>query len=114
MDTLFDTRLASIGGRVRTALIDMYAKCGIISRAFTLFIKIKNGVLCWNAMIKLLAIHGRTEDAIKIFFLMQNDGLKPTDFTFTSVLFACSHGGLVEEGRKIFCNMEQILELSKA
>ncbi|XWS48437.1 hypothetical protein CRYUN_Cryun13aG0076700 [Craigia yunnanensis] len=96
-----------LGFRVRTALIDMYAKCGDISRAFTLFIKIKkNDVFCWNVMIKSLAIHGRTKDAIKIFFLMQKDGLKPNDFTFTSVLFACSHGGLVAEGRKIFYSME--------
>lgn len=97
-----------MGVRVRTALIDMYAKCGDISRAFTLFIKIKeiNDVFCWNVMIKSLAIHGRTTDAIKIFCLMHKDGLKPNDFTFTSVLFACSHGGLVEEGRKILYNME--------
>ncbi|XP_021293186.1 pentatricopeptide repeat-containing protein At3g29230-like [Herrania umbratica] len=97
-----------LGVIVRTALVDMYAKCGDISRAFTLFIKIKkNDVFCWNVMIKSLAIHGRTEDAIRIFFLMQKDGLKPNDFTFTSVLFACSHGGLVEEGRKIFYSMER-------
>ncbi|XVF50809.1 hypothetical protein PTKIN_Ptkin04bG0133200 [Pterospermum kingtungense] len=96
-----------LGVRVRTALIDMYAKCGDISGAFTLFIKIKkNDVFCWNVMIKSLAIHGRTKEAIKIFFLMQKDGLKPNDFTFTSVLFACSHGGLVEEGRKILYGME--------
>ncbi|XVE58553.1 hypothetical protein DITRI_Ditri04bG0178600 [Diplodiscus trichospermus] len=96
-----------LGVRVRTALIDMYAKCGDISRAFTLFIKIKkNDVFCWNVMIKSLAIHGKTKDAIKIFYLMQKDGLKPNDFTFTSVLFACSHGGLVAQGRKIFYSME--------
>ncbi|XWS61149.1 hypothetical protein CRYUN_Cryun07bG0100600 [Craigia yunnanensis] len=95
-----------LGVRVRTALIYMYAKCGDISRAFALFIKIKkNDVFCWNVMIKSLAIHGRMKDAIKIFFMMQKDGLKPNDFTFTSVLFACSHGGQVE-GRNIFFSME--------
>ncbi|XP_020413663.1 pentatricopeptide repeat-containing protein At3g29230 [Prunus persica] len=91
-----------------TALIDMYAKCGDINRAFTLFIKMgKRDVFCWNVMIRSVAIHGRTEDAMKVYSLMQKEGLKPNDFTFTAALFACSHGGLVEEGERIFYAMER-------
>ncbi|XP_059629287.1 pentatricopeptide repeat-containing protein At3g29230-like [Cornus florida] len=98
---------------VGTALIEMYAKCGDANKAFTIFIKIGNkDVFCFNVMIRSLAIHGRIEDAIKIFFLMQKRGLKPNDFTLTSALFACSHGGLLEEGRKIFYNMEKHFGIS--
>ncbi|KAK9291939.1 hypothetical protein L1049_019891 [Liquidambar formosana] len=97
-----------LGVIVGTTLIEMYAKCGDIDRAFTVFVKIGNkDVFCWNVMIKALAIHGRTEDAIKIFLLMQKMGLKLNDFTFSSAFFACSHGGLVDEGRKIFDSMER-------
>ncbi|KAJ4953609.1 hypothetical protein NE237_030441 [Protea cynaroides] len=93
---------------VATALIEMYAKCGDVDRAFKVFIKIGNkDVFCWNVMIKSLAIHGRTGDAVKIFFMMQRKGVKPNDFTFSSALFACSHGGLVEEGHQIFYRMKR-------
>ncbi|CAK7337273.1 unnamed protein product [Dovyalis caffra] len=98
---------------VGTSLIEMYAQCGDVDKAFAVFVKIgKKDVFCWNVMIKALSIHGRTEDAIKIFLLMQKMGLKPNDFTFTSALFACSHGGLVEEGRRIFNSMEKDYKIS--
>ncbi|KAL5744583.1 hypothetical protein ACOSQ2_027699 [Xanthoceras sorbifolium] len=97
-----------LGVILGTALVDMYAKCGDINRAFSLFIKIgKKDVFSWNVMIKSLAIHGRTEDAIKMFLLLQKTGVKPNEFTFSSILFACSHGGLVEEGCRIFYSMER-------
>ncbi|XP_043714816.1 pentatricopeptide repeat-containing protein At3g29230-like [Telopea speciosissima] len=99
---------SQVGVTVATALIEMYAKCGDVDRAFQVFIKIGNkDVFCWNVMIKSLAIHGRTADAIKIFFVMQKKGVKPNDFTFSSALFACSHGGLVEEGNQIFYSMKR-------
>ncbi|XP_015581233.1 pentatricopeptide repeat-containing protein At3g29230 [Ricinus communis] len=98
---------------VGTALIEMYAHCGDVNRSFAVFIKIPNkDVFCWNVMIKSLAINGRTEDAIKIFYLMQKLGLKLNDFTFTSALFACSHGGLLEEGRRIFYSMDKDYKIS--
>ncbi|RXH95048.1 hypothetical protein DVH24_024732 [Malus domestica] len=67
----------------------------------------KRDVFCWNAMIRSVAIHGRAEDAVKLYSLMRKEGLKPNDFTFTATLFACSHGGLVEEGERIFYAMEK-------
>ncbi|XP_010255448.1 PREDICTED: pentatricopeptide repeat-containing protein At3g29230-like [Nelumbo nucifera] len=98
-----------LGVIVGTALIEMYAKCGDVDRAFKIFIKLgEKDVFCWNVMMKSLAIHGRTRDAIKIFFMMQGRGLKPNEFTFTSALFACNHGGLIEEGRQIFSSMKDL------
>ncbi|GAB2265214.1 Mismatch repair protein msh3 [Dionaea muscipula] len=99
---------------VGTSLLELHAKCGDVDKAFTIFIKIGNkDVFCWNVMIKSLAIHGRTEDALKLFSLMQSKGLKPNDFTFSSALFACSHGGLVEEGQRIFDGMEKHFGISR-
>ncbi|KAK4489545.1 hypothetical protein RD792_005354 [Penstemon davidsonii] len=93
---------------VGTTLAEMYANCGDIDKAFTIFIKTGNkDVFCYNVMIKSLAIHGRSKDATKIFHLMQKRGLKMNDFTFSCALFACSHGGLVGEGREIFKIMER-------
>ncbi|XP_050221297.1 pentatricopeptide repeat-containing protein At3g29230-like [Mercurialis annua] len=98
---------------VGTALIEMYAQCGDVNTSFAMFIKIPNkDIFCWNVMIRCLAINGRTEDAVKIFFSAQKVGVKPNDFTFTSALFACSHGGLVEETRRIFYSMENDYKIS--
>lgn len=99
---------SELGVTVGTTLMEMYAKCGDVNRAFMVFIKIGNkDVFCWNVMIKSLAIHGRAEDAIKLFFLMLKLGLKPNSYTLSNALFACSHGGLVEVGREIFYSMER-------
>ncbi|XP_071724693.1 pentatricopeptide repeat-containing protein At3g29230-like [Rutidosis leptorrhynchoides] len=99
---------SQLGIEVGTALVEMYAQCGDVNKAFTIFVKIGNkDVFCWNVMIKSLAIHGRAEESIKIFYLSQEIGIKPNDFTFSSALFACSHGGLVGEGNKIFLSMEK-------
>lgn len=99
---------SQLGVIVATALIEMYAKCGDINRAFILFIKIgMKDVFCWNVMLKSLALHGKAQDAIKLFSLMQKEGLKPNAFTFLGALFACSHGGMVEEGQIIFDSMEK-------
>ncbi|EPS68612.1 hypothetical protein M569_06159, partial [Genlisea aurea] len=91
---------------VGTALFEMYANCGDIHRAFPVFIKIRQkDVFAYNVMIKSLAVHGRPTDAMQLFGLMQRGGLKPNDHSFSSALFACSHGGLVYEAQKIFNDM---------
>ncbi|KAL0918255.1 hypothetical protein M5K25_010254 [Dendrobium thyrsiflorum] len=96
------------GAIVGTALMEMYAKCGDIDSAFRIFTKTaKKDVFCWNVMIKALAMHGRGNDAFQLFASMRKEKLQLNDFTLMSVLFACSHGGLVEQGRQIFESMER-------
>ncbi|CAA0834383.1 Pentatricopeptide repeat-containing protein [Striga hermonthica] len=93
---------------VGSALVQMYANCGDIDRAFTTFVKIGHkDVFSYNIMIKSLAIHGRAKDGIKIFDRMLKRGLRPNEYTYSCALFACSHGGLVKEGRAIFKGLER-------
>ncbi|XP_057836382.2 pentatricopeptide repeat-containing protein At2g20540 [Cryptomeria japonica] len=88
---------------VMSALIDMYAKCGIIKIARHLFDKMeRRDVVSWNAMIVAYGMHGHCEDALLLFNQMQQQQIKPTHVTFVSVLSACSHAGLVDEGFKWF------------
>eukprot|EP01018_Ginkgo_biloba_P037427 Gb_17092 [translate_table: standard] len=88
---------------VVTALIDMYAKCGSIEIAQKLFNKMsERNVVSWNAMIAGYGMHGHGEDALETFTKMQQTGMKPTHITFVCVLSACSHAGLVDEGRHFF------------
>ncbi|KAL5709622.1 diacylglycerol kinase (ATP) [Ranunculus cassubicifolius] len=89
-----------------TAMIDMYAKCGEINRALEVFDGMKDkNLLTWTTMIKGLAMHGRGEEALCLFSDMEKAGIYPDDITFIGVLCACTHAGLVDQGRQIFDSM---------
>ncbi|XP_059069530.1 pentatricopeptide repeat-containing protein At4g13650-like [Cryptomeria japonica] len=91
---------------VATALVDMYAKCGSIDKARELFDNIPQGnVVSWTAMIGGYAQNGFVEKALETFKQMQFTDVKPNSPTFTCVLCACSHAGLVDEGCKYFDHM---------
>ncbi|KAJ8769770.1 hypothetical protein K2173_007630 [Erythroxylum novogranatense] len=92
-----------------TTLIDMYSKCGDIEKALEVFCSVdRRDVFVWSAMIAGLAMHGRGKAALNLFFKMQEAKVKPNAVTFTNLLCACSHAGLVDEGRTFFNQMETI------
>ncbi|KAB1221111.1 hypothetical protein CJ030_MR3G024356 [Morella rubra] len=88
---------------VASALVDMYSKCGSVKNARNVFerILVKN-IASWNAMIGCYGKHGMVDLAIQLFERLQEEGMQANEVTFTCILSACSHGGLVEEGLKIF------------
>ncbi|XVF34368.1 hypothetical protein REPUB_Repub18cG0053400 [Reevesia pubescens] len=91
---------------VSTALIDMYAKCGSIGEARQIFdLMLGKNVVTWNAMISGYGLHGQGQDALRLFFEMSRSGVAPNGVTFLSLLYACSHAGLVKEGEGIFHSM---------
>ncbi|XP_059063472.1 pentatricopeptide repeat-containing protein At5g39350 [Cryptomeria japonica] len=88
---------------LETTLIDMYAKCGRVDFALQTFQKMScKNVVAWTAMISAYARHGLPEDALALFAQMVNAGIKPDHVTFTHILSACTHAGLVDEGWKNF------------
>ncbi|KAJ8644183.1 hypothetical protein MRB53_005931 [Persea americana] len=92
-----------------TALVDMYAKNGVISTARKLFDGMpERNIVTWNAMICGLAMHGYVEDALKLFHELERDEIAPNDITFVGVLSACCHAGLVEVGSEIFYSMRRV------
>ncbi|XP_031249485.1 pentatricopeptide repeat-containing protein At5g59600 [Pistacia vera] len=92
---------------VRSALVDMYAKCGFISQARALFSKMsERNTVTWNSMIFGYANHGYCNEAIELFNKMQ-EKQKLDHLTFTAVLTACSHAGLVELGQSLFSEMQE-------
>ncbi|KAI3879930.1 hypothetical protein MKW98_018169 [Papaver atlanticum] len=93
---------------VKTALVDMYSKCGLIERALEVFEEIPNrNVVCWTAMINGLAINGLGKKAVSLFHLMVKSKVKPDEITLVSVFSACSHSGLLEEGKKLFADLRK-------
>lgn len=93
--------------KVKTALVDMYAKCGSVQIARNLFERLKEKrVVSWNAMITGYAMHGHATEALVLFEGMKEKAL-PDHITFVGVLAACSHGGLLDEGWMFFESMER-------
>ncbi|XP_042513757.1 pentatricopeptide repeat-containing protein At1g34160 [Macadamia integrifolia] len=90
--------------QVCNAVIDMYAKCGLIDKACDVF----NGMRCarslvsWNSIIMALAMHGRGSHALQLFTQMHHTHVEPDAVTYLAALCACNHGGLVADGRRLF------------
>ncbi|KAK8925654.1 Pentatricopeptide repeat-containing protein [Platanthera zijinensis] len=93
---------------VSNSLIDMYSKCGAVDTAVSVFQNMKGrNTVSWNSMILGLAMHGRAREALQLFDEMRRTDLhEPNDITFVGVLCACSHGGLIEEGRRYLRSMK--------
>ncbi|KAK8574655.1 hypothetical protein V6N13_034089 [Hibiscus sabdariffa] len=97
---------------VSNAVIHMHAKCGCIEQAWMEFCRMKQrDVVSYSTMITSLANHGESRVALALFSKMHKEGIKPNQVTFIGVLDACSHGGLVEEGCKLFQLMTHVFRL---
>ncbi|XP_024976282.1 pentatricopeptide repeat-containing protein At4g22760 [Cynara cardunculus var. scolymus] len=93
---------------LRTALIDLYAKCGSIDKAFKLFHELhKKDVVAYTAMILGCGINGKEQIAIKLFDEMLESKIIPNLVTFSGILTALSHVGMVEESYRCFNSMKR-------
>lgn len=91
---------------VGNALITMYSRCGPVEGADTVFLTMPYvDSVSWNAMIAALAQHGHGVQAIQLYEKMLKEDILPDRITFLTILSACSHAGLVKEGRHYFDTM---------
>lgn len=91
-----------------SALLDMYAKCGSMKDALQTFQEMpKRNLVCWNALISAYAQNGDGEGTLRSFEQMVQSGFEPDSVSFLSVLTACSHCGLVEEGLQYFNSLNR-------
>ncbi|GMI92325.1 hypothetical protein like AT4G21300 [Hibiscus trionum] len=88
---------------VANSLLDFYTRCGEIDTARNLFDQIKHkDVASWNTMIFGYGMLGELDPAISLFEAMKKDGIEYDSVSYIAILSACSHGGLLEKGRKYF------------
>ncbi|XP_019054868.1 PREDICTED: pentatricopeptide repeat-containing protein At2g13600 [Nelumbo nucifera] len=88
---------------VGNSLVDMYTKCGSIEDGLYVFENmVERDRVSWNAMIVGYAQNGRGSEAVGLFKKMLSSGEKPDHVTMIGVLCACSHVGLIDEGRQYF------------
>ncbi|KAK7272215.1 hypothetical protein RJT34_28688 [Clitoria ternatea] len=87
---------------VGTALLDAYVKIGNISDATEVFDVIdEKDIIAWSAMLAGYAQAGETEAAAKIFHQLTREGIKPNEFTFSSIINACAAPtASVEQGKQ--------------
>ncbi|KAH9297551.1 hypothetical protein KI387_029233, partial [Taxus chinensis] len=87
---------------IASALVDMYAKCGNMHKAWELFEKMpQRNVVSWTAMIGGYAQNGLVQKALETFNKMQLAGVKPNSTTFASILPACANMGALDQGMDI-------------
>jgi pentatricopeptide repeat protein len=93
---------------IANALISMYAKCGSLDGARNVFEKMRpRDVVSWNAMIAAYAQHGRGREALDLYDRMREASARPDCITYISIFLACSHSGLLEEGRRCLASMTE-------
>ncbi|KAL6954798.1 hypothetical protein U1Q18_050355 [Sarracenia purpurea var. burkii] len=61
----------------------------------------------WNAIISCHGLHGHGGTSMQLFGAMLDEGVKPDHVTFVSLLSACSHSGLVDQGEWCFHLMQE-------
>ncbi|XP_024523870.1 pentatricopeptide repeat-containing protein At4g02750 [Selaginella moellendorffii] len=91
---------------VGTALVSMFGKCGRLDQARALFNNLPlPNVVSWTNIIVAYAQSGERSLAAEMFNRMDLQGEQPNWLTFSTVLAACSHGGLLEDARCYFLRM---------
>ncbi|KAL5579489.1 hypothetical protein UlMin_011931 [Ulmus minor] len=94
---------------VGNGLINMYTKCGSFKEGNLVFQNIDSkDLISWNSMISGYGIHGLGENSLSLFDQMIKSGFKPDTVTFIALLSACSHAGLITEGRSLFNQMNRV------
>ncbi|KAG8066944.1 hypothetical protein GUJ93_ZPchr0005g15488 [Zizania palustris] len=93
-------------------LVTMYSRSGDLSSAWLAFRRLnEKDAITWTSTIQALANHGYAPCALQGFAQMLRRGYKPSSTTFTAVLSACSHVGLVNKGRNIFKSIRHVYGL---
>nr|DAD25404.1 TPA_asm: hypothetical protein HUJ06_026868 [Nelumbo nucifera] len=91
-----------------SAIIDMYAKCGNLDDAHSIFFQTNgHNVVLWTSMISACSLHGQGREAVHLFEQMLKEGISPNEVSFVGVLSGCSHAGLVEEANAYFRSMKE-------
>ncbi|XP_043695839.1 pentatricopeptide repeat-containing protein At3g63370, chloroplastic [Telopea speciosissima] len=91
----------TLEGSIASSLVDMYAKCGTIDYSYNIFNRITHkDLVLWTSMINASGMHGHGREAIGLFTKLKETDLIPDHITFLALLYACSHSGLIDEGKR--------------
>ncbi|KAJ8422857.1 hypothetical protein Cgig2_011059 [Carnegiea gigantea] len=87
---------------VGNGLITMYAKCGAIDYACSVFELMEDkDIVSWNSLISSLDQNELYEESVRNFCRMRRSGLKPSNFTLISCLSSCASLGWSRTGEQV-------------
>ncbi|KAH7295654.1 hypothetical protein KP509_27G059300 [Ceratopteris richardii] len=93
---------------IGTAFVDMYSKCGDLTKAQELFDKLPvRNVINWTALVAGYADHDYGREALKCLSQMQLEGVNPNAITLLSCLKAYLSIGREEEANKVIDNIAE-------
>ncbi|KAK8928942.1 Pentatricopeptide repeat-containing protein [Platanthera zijinensis] len=85
------------------SILDMYCRCGRVDLGKKVFDRIiKKDVASWNSVIIGYGVIGELETALDLFDRMEDGDVGYDHVSYVASLSICSHGGLVERGKKYF------------
>ncbi|KAL6199487.1 hypothetical protein ACLB2K_029271 [Fragaria x ananassa] len=91
-----------------SALVTMHAKMGNIESANEVFKRQgERDLVSWNSMISGYAQHGQGNKVLEVFEELCRRNLEIDGITFILIISACTHAGLVDEGKRYFNMMVQ-------
>ena len=93
---------------VINSLINMYAKCGHLNDAQTMFFHTsKKNMVTWNAMVSGFAEHGYSEkDALQLLEQLQCEGVFPDNITFINTLNSYIQPSALAEGKRMHIHLK--------
>ncbi|XP_068643763.1 pentatricopeptide repeat-containing protein At2g33680-like [Aristolochia californica] len=87
---------------IRSALVDMYAKCESVNDARKEFDQLQEpDIVLWSSMIGGYVQNGQNEEALTLYGRMEVEHLLPNELTMASVLRACSNLAALEQGKQV-------------
>ncbi|KAK1408756.1 hypothetical protein QVD17_40783 [Tagetes erecta] len=91
---------------VGNAIVDMYAKCGLMDEACNVFERMEvKDVVSWNAMVTGYSQIGRFEDAIGLFEKMRGEKIELNVVTWSAVIAGYAQRGHGYEALDVFRQM---------
>ena len=87
---------------IGNAVIDMYAKCGALTKAHQVLedLPFRNAI-SWNSLVAGYALEGQDHNALNCFEQMQSEGISPDTVAFACILKACASIGEISKGHEI-------------
>ncbi len=101
---LIPTNLLRKNVGLSSKLLRLYASCGHVDKAHQVFdemYKRDASAFPWNSLVSGYAELGLYEDAIALYFQMEEEGVEPDMYTFPRVLKACGGLGLIQVGEEV-------------
>lgn len=97
----------STGVMIQTALMEVYSKCGCLEFTFRIFEAMEErNIVTWNTMISGLLLNGQLDAAVKLFFQLRSEGLRPDMVTWNLMISGFSHSGNEAESFNFFKRMQ--------